>query len=480
MLSIYATRTLVALGILVAGLSATASTRAGAGAAASAGTYFVSATGSDANPCSQLLPCKTFQRAADVASSGDTVSVACGVYPKQTIRRDTHIDAYVSAVTFKSASRLCASVSGIVLGANNGSASGNAPSHLSFSGFDIPNGAWAVISTTCANNTLCPPYASDVSLLSSHIHGTMPGGPLVNIGGSTTSITVAGNELGPFCCNSDGIGIGKVPVQTNPVNVTIDHNYVHDIQDSCNPSRWTRTFSGCSGQGFGDGSAAPCFPGCDHVDGLQAFGATNLVISDNVWTNAGSQNIFLQTANGGSFNGVTLTQNMVNPAACSCATNSVSLAGPGTSVFHGQITIDYNTFQKNLLVYDLQRGSKVLGPDARVDVTGNIVGSGYHDMPSSRCTFTAGDGSTIAPRYSHNVVIGTGTPLCSPSDTQGRPTFLDPRAHSTNLHLAAGSYGIGLGDPARFPRTDIDGDVRYALAVDAGADQTPRTAPAAW
>ena len=50
-----------------------------------AADHYVSASGSDSNPCSQAAPCATLSRALAVSSSGQTVSVAPGSYPGQNI-----------------------------------------------------------------------------------------------------------------------------------------------------------------------------------------------------------------------------------------------------------------------------------------------------------------------------------------------------------------------------------------------------------
>lgn len=71
-------------GLFVAGL-VTAIT---VNAAPTATTRYVSATGNDANACTQTAPCKTFGRGYAVAASGDTVEVLAGSYPVQNFGTD--------------------------------------------------------------------------------------------------------------------------------------------------------------------------------------------------------------------------------------------------------------------------------------------------------------------------------------------------------------------------------------------------------
>src|SRR4051794_9227728 len=50
---------------------------------------YVSTSGADANACTAAAPCKSFDRAYHVAKPGDTIQVAGGTYPAQTITIDT-------------------------------------------------------------------------------------------------------------------------------------------------------------------------------------------------------------------------------------------------------------------------------------------------------------------------------------------------------------------------------------------------------
>lgn len=55
---------------------------------AGAATWSVTPAGTDANPCTYALPCKTLNRAYHIAAPGDTVYVSAGSYSGETITAD--------------------------------------------------------------------------------------------------------------------------------------------------------------------------------------------------------------------------------------------------------------------------------------------------------------------------------------------------------------------------------------------------------
>lgn len=69
-------------------------------AATRAGAVYVAPTGSDAASCTRRSPCRTFNRAYHAALPGQTIRIAGGHYPPQTVRVDTSkVDARAN-VTF--------------------------------------------------------------------------------------------------------------------------------------------------------------------------------------------------------------------------------------------------------------------------------------------------------------------------------------------------------------------------------------------
>ncbi|MCK9485550.1 MAG: DUF1565 domain-containing protein [Dehalococcoidia bacterium] len=70
-------------------------------ASADEGVFYVSATGDDATPCTEVEPCATIGHAIDLASGGDTIEVADGTYNEQiTISKDLTLVGAGQSSTF--------------------------------------------------------------------------------------------------------------------------------------------------------------------------------------------------------------------------------------------------------------------------------------------------------------------------------------------------------------------------------------------
>jgi len=396
---------------------------------------FVSTSGSDSNPCSESAPCASFGRAYQVAKAGETVEVAAGSYDTQTVLQ-TQPPKAAPPVTFRSASGAQVMVGGIQLGQNNGSTSGTSPSNLVFDGFDINGQFHASYSGVGAG-------ASNITLENSHVYGWNALGPMLLLR-DVVNFTAQNDEVGPACCQADGIQLAiRSEGNSNPQNVVFDRLYVHDIANTCSTEP---RYPDCAGNGAGDGCTS-----CEHVDGIQAFGGQGITIRNSRFYNAGTQNIFLQSANGGTFSNVTIENTMVSTSYGS-PTNSVSLSGPGVSVFSGFARFRNNTFQKDVRIYQ-----RVLAPGTQVEFTNNIAFFRGDEGGAQPCTYEAGDGSTITPTYSHNLF---GDKTCGATDLAGSPTYVNPNPATPDLSLASGSRGIDAGDPTNYTPTDIDGITR--------------------
>jgi hypothetical protein len=304
------------------------------------------------------------------------------------------------------------------------------------------------------------PVADHVTLLNTHLRDLNNSvGALIWLV-DATNFTARGNEIGPACCQSDGIGIEiRNNGSPSPQNIVIDRNNVHDIYEAC--SETPSYLGACSGTGYGSGCSS-----CDHIDGLQAFGGLGVSITNNRFymNGAHKQGIFLQSANGGSFSNVLIQNNMVN----SLSNNDVSISGPGTSVFTGYVKMLYNTFQGEALVYN-----GVVAPGTPVTIAGNIIQGYAGNTSAGGCTMSYGGGSTLTPTWRNNL-LGSNPP-CGTGDKTGNATFLRPSWPSggvPDLHLSGSQAAINAGEATYCPSPDIDGQPRpQGTACDIGADE---------
>jgi hypothetical protein len=285
-------------------------------------------------------------------------------------------------------------------------------------------------------------------------------GPLITFT-FVDDLKVLNNDIGPVCCGTDGLNLANAGGPgTDPTNVLIDHNYIHDVTRDCT----TNPDPTCSNSFNCPANTAQC----DHPDGSQFFGVKGLMLSNNRYYNAGTQNIFLQSANGGAFSNLTFVNNMVSTTAGKGVTNSVSLSGPGRGLFSGYVKFFNNTFQRGLVIYDVLSSNRVVAPGTEIVIQGNILGYVGNDGAASTCTVVASDGSSIKPKYAFNLI---GNKTCAASDRRGLATFTSSDPLHPDLHLLRGSKGIAFGKRATGLRLDVDGDLRPRSSADIGADQ---------
>jgi hypothetical protein len=436
---------LIAAGVIAAAV--VQCSQAGSKAPPPAAAEFVATNGSDSGRCTQSAPCATLDRAYQVAKPGDVVEVAAGTYPVQTVVQ-SQPPKPEPAVTFRPAAGTRPTIAGIQLGVNNGQPSGTAPSNLVIDGFNI-NGQFHASYSGVGTG------ASNITLRNSHVYGWNAFGPMLLLR-DVVNFSAINDEVGPACCQADAIQLSiRNEGNPNPQNVLFDRMYVHDVQDTCHNEP---NYPDCSGSGYGDDCGS-----CEHIDGLQAFGGNGITIRNSRFYNAGTQNIFLQPANRGSFSNILIENTMVSTSVGS-PTNSVSVGGPGVSVFGGYVRFLYDTFQKDVRIYE-----GVLAPGTQVEFTGTIADYRGDDGGGEPCSYRAGDGSTITPTYSHNLFRSK---TCGSTDVLGRALYVNPGPATPDLHLQQGSAGLGRADPTGAPHLDIDGDLRpVRRAPDIGADQ---------
>lgn len=448
------TPTFLATGLAVLLLS-------GAGGAAGSGTMSTSVpgvrvalNGNDAS-CSRGLgstACASFARAYELARPGDVVTIESGVYGPQTIlataaggKPGTH------SVRFVPASGAAVVVDGSVnLGIDGVS---TAPSYVEFDGRNhlVIEGQFRV------NYADGVPAAHD-SLLNTHIRDSSKSqGALVFVR-DAAFFTALGNEIGPGCCSSDGIGIEiRNPGDPVPDHIVLAHNRIHDLYDSC--SEYPARLGVCSGIGYGD---PVCVGDCDHIDGIQAFGAINIDVDGNeiYLQGAHKQGLFLGSGNGGRYENVLIANNMLSRTS----DQTLSIGGVPIS---GYLRLSHNT-----VLGDFHLSDGWVVPGTLVEFAGNIFEEQAGDQSAGGCTVLQSDGSPLIPIWRHNL-MGYNPP-CGRGDVAGKASFIRPTFSETalpDLRMRAASVGHGLGDPERHPVRDVDGNLRPQADPDAGASQ---------
>jgi len=328
---------------------------------------------------------------------------------------------------------------------------------------DIANGCLTVLYDR--------PQPSNIVFKNAHVWATASAScPLINLR-STNGFTLSNVEVGPVCCDADGIVLGiGTPGDPNPSNIVIDQSYIHDAYDTCNnmPGN-VKSQYGCSGLGFGDTG------GGTHVDGLQAFGCSNCTVSNtriyainprSASSTGAAQGIFFAVANGGTFSNLTFLNNMV---ACGCGMNVFGVgSAPQVGGVSGSIRFLYNSVQGPMTIDD-RPGQSALAPGTQVVYAGNITG-GIHSSPAGEaanaCYFTATDGSRVTPVFAANLFPNF---TCSSTDRTGLPSWLSTNFYAPDFHLAPGSQPArGAGASPYCPTTNIDGTTRSPCNI--GAD----------
>lgn len=383
-------------------------------------SVFVSPNGSDSNPCSQSSPCLTWNRGYQVANPGEIVSVAAGVYGEQFLAQDASHTSSDDVVFEVEAGTTVAR-----LWFGDDSPAIKPASHVTINAPGLT-----------LNNSFQFRYVSGVRAQDITIAGDvrMGSGSGLYIRGAK-DISISGLEIGPICCSADGgqmtVGASGGP---NNENITLDRLHVHDIVRVC--ADWP------SGHG-------PCPDSDDpsaHIDGFQWGSGQGVTITNSRFYNIATQELFFNCLLGGRFSDITLVNNMfANRSGDS--TNSVNLSDTCAGQFTGFIRIFHNSVESSLRV----RPNGVAA-SATVEIRGNIVGS----MGACQSRYS----------YSENVA---GDASCSADGLTGTASFVSTSDTSPDLHLQAGSLGLGLVTTA-LAAADMDGDTR-TLPADAGADE---------
>lgn len=325
------------------------------------------------------------------AAPGSVVVIPCGTYDDQQIEGQN-----VGPVTFRALTAHCVTIGGLELGTNNGSSSGNEPSNLTMDGIDVHGTIFGDYDTG--------PQSTGFVFENAKVSDTSNAGGAGLYLYSLKNSTIRNVEVGPICCNADGIDMA-IPREgaPSPDGIVLDNVNVHDVYDSCTIMAKALPGVACSGLGFED----PACNQCSHVDGTQWYGGLNSTIENSTFTriNPGgntAQGIFFAQANGGLASNLTLTGNTLGATA----NNDVSISGPGRSWVSGFVNISGNHVDGNIRLYGDSLADAPFAPGVKITVTGNTANV-YQTTLNNGCDLILGDGSQITPVYSGNV-FGNG------------------------------------------------------------------------
>ncbi len=379
-------------------------------------SLFVAPNGDDTTCArgSAATPCASFERAFQLASSGDIVDVADGSYPAQAIGPGTQS----SAVTFRAAVGAHPTVAELDI--NTGHVH---VKNISASGSGDARGSLSVCDTECASPT---------DILIQNFHGKSA---FIR----ASNVTVLGGEFGGFdACASgnseDGFRLWGGSVVAQPENVVLNGVTIHDV-----------------GSGNGNICIGTSHEGY-HVDCLQTQGGVNITIINSTFYNCPTSDIQAQPFSGAIQRDWLIQNNVFGPTAC-C--NSIVLTQASAGGDCSTFVVRYNVI--NGSVNDTYCDS---GP---LQMYGNIftanVSSCNHATVESYDVYVAGNSATCR---------GLGNRKCNPA-------FVNPSATPPDYTLLpTDRCARGAGDPTRFPPVDRVGRHRpQGARPDAGAYELP-------
>jgi parallel beta-helix repeat protein len=394
-------------------------------------TWYVSATGNDANAGSATAPWKTLQKAADSVQAGDTVIVKAGNYVGFDLRTDGTAD---KRITFRGESgaaittRNAATPDGINLeGADYVTIEGFAVNGMERAGIrSVENNNVVLRNNTANANTgwgILTAFSDDLLIEGNTITGskTQSGIHLSNSGDRPVvrGNTISGNYLNGIFLDGDATSGGDGII----TGAVVEANKIFE-------------------NGTGGGSA---------IDG---DGVQNSLIQNNLVYNNHRGGITLYKQYGG---GASTGNKVVN--------NSVVNAADGNWALNLQSGSTNNTILNNVLLSrSSTMGSVNVSPDSRTGLVSN------YNAVMSRLRTDGTNNITLAQWQS-----ATGQDKNSLVAT---PEQLFVNAAGNDYHLSDTSLAWDKGTATNAPTKDFEGTVRpQGAAVDIGADERTGTAP---
>ena len=366
-------------------------------------TVWVSTSGHDSS-CAlsqRSRPCATFAKACNIAQSGDVVRVENGTYARQRLAcAKTSPGVRFVAQTRH---RVFVGGTGLEIGSRNAHST-----WLTFDGIDVET--FAVIGP-CESSCVGGEYPLGDPRRTNHITidhmdvrahgGTSEEAPAY--ADQVDYFTFEHSEIGPVCCDADGMDI--YPTVSH---VTVDHVDIHDVASTCSnvpQAEWPSCKSESS------------HPGDNHLDCLQMVGGDTVTISNSELVNCDA-GTFMNGIDRQEYRNVTLVNNFFQGHVLDM-TGGGGVDSKGTFAFSGFVHIYYNTIPDGSYFQDW-------APGGDYEIVGNIFG----DIPpnhgkctiegtSETLTFRSGSRSTTCSAVAPEPVVRR-TPTAVPTTSTGR------------------------------------------------------------
>ena len=377
----------------------------------SAGTLYLSPSGSDSAACTQSAPCKTLAHAYALAKAGEKVVLAAGTYTDTSLPL-TSGKTTSTPVVFEPASGAAVKFSKEVRVEAHGA---------ELKGFKFEK----------------PLYFGE------NAEGdTARGNALHNFeiisGGSKApkNISIIGGTAGPVADSSDNennlIATNGPETTAVPTKITVEGVLIHE---------YTKV-------------------GEAHVDCLQIWGANELLIQDNTFKKCSVFDIFLQSlpnGDAGTPKNVTIQNNYLEKTIEGYFSIFLPHHNEGNSEHYENIDIRNNSATQAI----------VADPRAtftNVKFDGNIAPSLLFWNEATEVD----QGVPSGAEAEYNVWYGGEAKKYGTHDQLAAAGFADEA--TLDLELTAGAAAIKHGDPSNYPATDINGNAR-PNPPDAGAAQ---------
>ncbi len=377
----------------------------------SAGTLYLSPSGSDSAACTQSAPCKTLAHAYSVAKAGEKVLLAAGTYTDTSLPLTSGKTAS-DPVVFEPASGAAVNFSKELRVEAHG---------VELKGFKFEKPLYfgeSAEGDTARDNAL-----HNFEIISSGTH-------------APRDISIIGGTAGPVADGSDNennlIATNGPETTAVPTKITVEGVLIHE---------YTKV-------------------GEAHVDCLQIWGGNELLIQDNTFKRCSVFDIFLQALpNGqaGTPKNVTIQNNYLEKTIEGYFSIFLPHHNEGNPEHYENVDIRNNS------------ATQTIAADPRATYTnvqfdGNIAPSLLFWNEATEVDQADPSGAET----DYNVWYASGAKKYGTHDQLAPAGYLDEA--TLNLHLTEGAAAIKHGDPNNYPTTDIEGHTR-PNPPDAGATQ---------